>query len=78
MVECPECGGKGVFYYAYDIDTDKDVECTKTAYDLLPETEEEARLKGGNYIKGGQEVCENCDGTGEVEYEPDYEPDYDE
>ncbi len=78
MVECPECGGKGTFYYAYKVETGEAVEVTEAAYNCLPETEEMAISKGQNYYKCDEEVCEVCDGAGEVEYEEDYEPDYDE
>lgn len=44
---------------------------------MLPETEEEAIAKRMHFIKGEKEICEVCDGEGEVEYEPDYD-DYDE
>lgn len=78
MIVCPTCGGKGTFHYAYDIENDKDVECTGATYECLPENEDIARSRNQHYCKGYFETCEVCDGTGEIEYEPDYEPDYDE
>lgn len=77
MIECPTCGGKGYFYYAYDIENDREIECTEAAYECLPMTEDDARAKTQHYCRGEKEVCEVCDGTGEIEYEPDYEPEYD-
>lgn len=77
MVKCEACNGIGYHYYAYNFDTNRESECTETAYMLLPESEEEARRTRGHYVKGVKEICEVCDGVGEVEYEEDYEPDYD-
>lgn len=78
MVECPDCGGKGKFYYAFDIDTNREVEVTEAAYRCLPDTEALARKRGQHFVKYDTEVCETCDGEGEVECEElDYEPDYD-
>lgn len=77
MVECTACNGKGKHWYAYDIDADRDTECTELVWNMLPETEEEARARGEHFIRGEEEICEVCNGEGEVEYEEDYEPDPD-
>ncbi len=76
MVKCEACNGNGKHWHAYDIEADRETECTETAWNILPETEEEAIAKGEHYIKGEVETCEVCNGDGEVEYEEDYEPDY--
>lgn len=51
-------------------------ECTETEWENLPDTEEEAKALDLMQIKGEKEICEVCNGEGEVEQEP-YEPDYD-
>lgn len=77
MVKCEACNGKGKHWYAYNIETNKDIECTETTWNALPATEELAEIIRSRYMRGEVEVCEVCDGTGEVEYEEDYEPEYD-
>ena len=77
MVKCEACNGKGCHWYAYNIETNEETECTEEAWCCLPETEEAAEAKHQHYIRGEKETCEACDGVGEVEYEADYEPDYD-
>jgi hypothetical protein len=76
MVECAACAGKGYHWFAYDINADEDVECTEETWNIIPETEEEAIAKGQHFIRSYKEICEVCDGIGEVECELDYE-DYD-
>lgn len=76
MVKCEECDGKGKHWYRYDIEKDRDEECTEDEWLALP-TEEEAEISGSPYARGEVEQCELCDGLGEIEYEEDYEPDYD-
>ena len=61
MVKCEACNGKGYHWYAYNIETDKETECTEEAW----------------HCRGEKEACEVCGGIGEIEYEEDYEPDYD-
>ena len=75
MIECPSCGGKGKYHYAYDYENDREVECTETAYQCLPENEDCARQLNQNYSKGSIVECDVCNGEGVIEYE--YEPDYD-
>lgn len=78
MIECEECNGKGYHWFAYDIETDEETECSEEAWKALPETEDAAGEE--HCIRGEKVTCEECDGDGEVEYEydePDYEPDYD-
>ena len=77
MVKCESCNGKGYHWYAYNIETDKETECTEEAWLCLPETEEVAEAKRQHYCRGEKEACEVCGGIGEIEYEEDYEPDYD-
>ncbi|MDO4527679.1 MAG: hypothetical protein Q4C03_02700 [bacterium] len=77
MVKCEACNGKGYHYHAYNFEKDEETECTQNTWACLPGTEEEAIQQRGHYIRGEKEVCEVCDGAGEVEYEEDYEPDYD-
>ena len=77
MVKCEACNGKGYHWHAYNFHTDNETECTEEAWCCLPETEEMAEAKHQHYIRGEKEICEACDGVGEVEYEEDCEPDYD-
>lgn len=77
MVKCEACDGKGYHWYAYNIETDKETECTEETWLCLPETEEVAEAKRQHYCRGEKEACEVCGGIGEIEYEEDYEPDYD-
>lgn len=77
MVECPACGGKGHHWHAYNIRDNRETECTELVWGMLPETEEEAEAKGENFCQGEVEVCEVCDGEGEVEDDTDCEPDPD-
>lgn len=74
-VKCEACNGKGYHWHAYNFHTDNETECTKETWLCLPKFEEFAGT--GHYIQGKKEICEVCDGVGEVEYEEDYEPDYD-
>ena len=76
-VKCEACDGNGYHYYAYNFEKDEETECTVHIWNALPETEEQARALRQHYIRGEKEICEVCDGEGEVEYEEDYEPDYD-
>ena len=71
MMECPACGGKGYHWHAYDLLKFHDVEVPERTWMVLPDTEEEAEVRCCRYCKGEKEVCEVCDGSGEVEYEPD-------
>lgn len=36
-----------------------------------------AEASRNRYMRGEVEICEVCDGAGEIEYEEDFEPDYD-
>lgn len=76
-VRCEACDGKGKNWYAYDFVSNTEVECTETTWNLLPDTEEEARSFRGKYVKSSVDICPVCHGEGEVEYEEDFEPDYD-
>ena len=76
-VKCEACNGKGCHWYAYNFEKNEDTECTEETWWCLPETEEDAEAKRQHYIRGEIEICDVCDGVGEVEYEDDYEPDYD-
>ena len=78
MTRCPACNGKGHFWYAYDLVTHQDRECTEEEWDSLPATEDETLATGVHVIRGEVETCEVCEGEGEIEYESDYEPDPDE
>ena len=77
MVKCEACNGNGKHRYAYNIEANTETECTETTWNALPETEELADATRSHYMRGEVEICEVCDGTGEVEYEEDYEPEYD-
>lgn len=77
MVKCEACNGKGKHWYAYNIETNTETECTEFTWNALPDTEELAESTRSHYMRGGVEICEVCDGAGEVEYEEDYEPEYD-
>lgn len=74
-VKCEACNGKGYHWHAYNFHTDNETECTEETWLCLPRFEEFAGT--GHYIQGEKEICEVCDGVGEVEYEEDYEPDHD-
>ena len=76
-VKCEACDGKGKHWYAYDIEADRETECTETTWNILPETEELAEASRNRFMRGEVEICEVCDGAGEIEYEEDFEPDYD-
>lgn len=78
VVKCEACNGKGKHWYAYNIEQDTVMECSEEDWNSFPDSEEEAKLLKSKYIKSDVEICEVCDGTGEIEYEEDYEPDYDE
>lgn len=73
MVSCAACNGKGFHWFAYSIEKGENVETTETAYNMLPENEEEAERIGYRFCKGEKETCEVCNGDGEIEYEPDYD-----
>lgn len=77
MVKCEACNGNGKHWYVYNIEANIENECTEAAWNALPETEELAEAVRSCYMRGAVEICEVCDGTGEVEYEEDYEPEYD-
>ena len=77
QVKCEACNGNGYHYYAYNIEKDEETECTVHTWSTLPKTEDQVRALHQHYIRGEKEICEACDGVGEVEYEEDYEPDYD-
>lgn len=77
MVKCEACDGNGYHWHSYDFVADHETECTEEEWEALPEDEEEAEALGLTCIKGEKEVCDACDGEGEIEYEPDYD-DYDE
>lgn len=77
MVKCEACDGKGSHWYAYNIETNEETECTEEAWLCLPETEDATEANGQHYCRGEKEICEVCGGIGEIEYEEDYEPDYD-
>ena len=77
MVKCEACDGKGKHWYAYNIETNSETECTENAWNALPETEELAEAVRSRYMRGEVETCEVCDGSGKIEYEEDFEPDYD-
>lgn len=77
MVKCENCDGTGYHYYAYNFEEDEETECSEEEWESLPETEEYALHISQSCIRGNKEICEVCDGEGEVEYDEDYEPDYD-
>ena len=66
MVECSRCGGVGMIYYAYDIDTGESDEVDQFTYESLPDDEDEARMLGRSECKDGCRSCDECDGRGEV------------
>ena len=73
-VKCEACNGNGFHYHAYNIETQHESECTFSTWRILPETEAQARVLRQHYIRGTREICEVCDGVGEVEYEEDFDP----
>lgn len=78
MVKCEACDGKGKHWYAYNMEEDTVIECSEEEWNSLPDSEEEAEAQKRTYVKSDVEICEVCEGEGEIEYEEDYEPDYDE
>lgn len=77
MVKCAACGGTGIRYYAYNFNIHREAECTQEEYLRLPDEVGDAIIEDKDVIKGIKELCDVCDGNGEVENEPDYD-DHDE
>lgn len=75
-VPCGACGGKGKHWYACDVESGRETECTEETWRALPETDEEADTAQSSHIKGSVETCDICNGYGEVEYEEDFIPDF--
>lgn len=69
MTTCPDCNGIGVYHYALDVYSGNSVQVTQAAYSLLPATEDEAIKRGNRYYKWGAEICQRCNGEGEIEME---------
>lgn len=79
FVECPDCTGKGyVVWWAVDIRTGNEVEVNETTWNCLPATPEMAERLNQHYYQGDREECETCEGSGEVEYDPDFDDYFDE
>lgn len=66
-VDCEKCGGSGRLYYAIELETDKEVEVTQSAYLALPPTEELALSRGQRYYQGDFFPCGECEGKGYIE-----------
>lgn len=63
--ECPQCKGLGhTGYYAFNIETRADVECTEVTWLALPDDEDEAFEQGKRYCKREVEPCRKCGGEG--------------
>jgi hypothetical protein len=69
-VKCEVCDGEGYIYYSYNIETDQLKEISKEEWERLP-TEEVAMAEGIFLCQSKPEMCDNCDGTGEVDDEYD-------
>lgn len=73
-VVCPDCHGTGKTpYLAWNLDTKKVEEVTKSAWIIMPEDEDEAMLltargKKQNYCRyeEGGFVCRTCYGDGKI------------
>lgn len=66
MVECPDCDGKGVYYFAFDTMYRRSARVTELTYEILPDNEDEAKELNARWCKGCIEVCETCRGDGEI------------
>lgn len=75
MTECDCCKGTGYIYYAYNFVTRESTECSEEDYYKLPDSIGATFAFGGQLIKGEIEICQECDGQGEVKREP-YEREY--
>lgn len=70
-IKCEACNGKGKHWFAYDVSTNIETECTKKEWNTLPETELLAKISKGRHMRGEVVDCDACGGTGQIEYEPE-------
>lgn len=61
---CPECGGTGKAFTAYDMEKDAIIKVSEDEYRMLPEDEDEANELGVRYYREDIIDCEMCDGEG--------------
>lgn len=69
MKECPDCHGTGkTAYMAYDMRTNDSYEVEEIVWLTLPESFEEAMMKGKNVFRDdeGGDRCPTCGGEGEI------------
>ena len=66
MVDCPDCEGNGVVYYAFHITERRFKKVTELAYTILPQDEDEARYMRGKWCQGDILKCPTCKGEGEI------------
>lgn len=79
IVTCPDCGGDGYHYSAWNIRTGQTQNISHEQWSSLPADEDEAEAMDIEWVRNEPEACNTCDGTGEVEKddEPDDPDDYD-
>ena len=66
MVECPDCDGTGVYYYAFNTSTRKMSRVTELVFSMLPVDEDDARDSNTVWCQGYVEPCSTCHGEGEI------------
>ena len=66
-IDCPDCGGTGEGNYTvWDVHNRREVSCTRLAYLLCADTEDDALERGQRYCKLSC-VCKTCNGEGTIE-----------
>lgn len=66
MMECPDCKGEGVEYFAFDTRQRVFRKVAELAYMILPPDEDEAKGMGMRWCQGCVERCPTCNGEGEI------------
>lgn len=72
MRTCPDCEGIGYRYYIFNEDTNEVTECTEEEYSRYP-NERLARITNKSIYGLEPEVCERCEGRGEIEKVYDFD-----
>ena len=67
MIICPDCNGTGMApHKAYHIHRHITATVAQICYDILPNDEDEAIVKGENWCRWPREKCPTCKGDGEI------------
>lgn len=66
MVECPDCDGAGLHFFAFDTKFRQFKRVTELAYDILPMDEDDARESNLRWCQGYAIPCDTCHGDGEI------------